>query len=88
MGSTTTCTPTRVKPRVIPGSSLDGAPFSEGSIGGDIERVTLDQLEAFYGDSAGGSAPAADWHREPTEPSGSNGFAIAPASTPAATRCS
>jgi acyl-homoserine-lactone acylase len=26
--------------------------FSEGSIGGDIERVNLGQLEAFYGDSA------------------------------------
>jgi acyl-homoserine-lactone acylase len=26
--------------------------FSEGSIGGDIERVSLRELEAFYGDSA------------------------------------
>jgi len=26
--------------------------FSEGSIGGDIERVSLDALEAFYGDPA------------------------------------
>ena len=42
-----------VKPRVItrfePWMALT---FSEGSIGGDIERVNLDELEAFYGDSA------------------------------------
>src|SRR6188472_14513 len=40
-----------VKPRVItkfePWMALS---FSEGSIGGDIERVNLTQLEAFYGD--------------------------------------
>ena len=39
-----------VKPRVItkfePWMALS---FSEGSIGGDIERVNLTQLEAFYG---------------------------------------
>src|SRR3546814_16301094 len=39
-----------VKPRVItrfePWMALT---FSEGSIGGDIERIDLDQLEAFYG---------------------------------------
>ena len=39
-----------VKPRVItrfePWMALS---FSEGSIGGDIERVNLNQLEAFYG---------------------------------------
>src|SRR5919112_2712866 len=44
-----------VKPRVIshfePWMALS---FSEGSIGGDIERVNLGQLEAFYG--ARGSA--------------------------------
>jgi acyl-homoserine lactone acylase PvdQ len=38
-----------VKPRVIqrfePWMALS---FSEGSIGGDIERVNLNQLEAFY----------------------------------------
>ena len=27
--------------------------FTEGSIGGDIERVNLNHLEAFYGESAG-----------------------------------
>src|SRR6185312_12797581 len=41
-----------VKPRVItrfePWMALS---FSEGSIGGDIERVNLTQLEAFYGQS-------------------------------------
>ena len=40
-----------VKPRVItkfePWMALS---FSEGSIGGDIERVNLRELEAFYGD--------------------------------------
>jgi len=44
----------QVKPRVIahfePWMALT---FSEGSIGGDIESVSLDDLQAFYGDSAG-----------------------------------
>ena len=39
-----------VKPRVItrfePWMALS---FTEGSIGGDIERINLNQLEAFYG---------------------------------------
>jgi acyl-homoserine-lactone acylase len=49
--------------------------FSEGSIGGDIERVELGALERFYG----GSPPPEVPEPEPeTEPSGSNGFAIAP----------
>jgi acyl-homoserine-lactone acylase len=48
--------------------------FSEGSIGGDIERVELDELEQFYG-----STPKPPPAPEPEpEPSGSNGFAIAP----------
>ena len=42
-----------MKPRVItkfePWMALS---FSEGSIGGDIERVNLTQLEAFYGEQA------------------------------------
>ena len=46
-----------VKPRVIrhfePWMALS---FTEGSIGGDIERVNLNQLEAFYGKTAAGSA--------------------------------
>src|SRR5262245_12069210 len=44
----------QVTPRVIkhfePWMALS---FSEGSIGGDIERVNLTQLEAFYGGGAG-----------------------------------
>ncbi len=75
-----------VHPRVItkfePWMALT---FSEGSIGGDIERVSLTQLQAFYG--KGPVLPVA----EPTdpgdgpprdeEPRGSNGIAIAPANT-------
>ncbi len=67
-----------VKPRVIqrfePWMALS---FSEGSIGGDIERVALSQLEAFYGKRQ--LAMTADekglLFKEPT---GSNGIAIAP----------
>src|SRR2546428_11145528 len=48
-----------VKPRVIkhfePWMALT---FSEGSIGGDIEKVNLTQLEAFYGKGSA-SAPSA-----------------------------
>ena len=53
--------------------------FSEGSIGGDVEKVSLRDLEAFYGGKAVGLLPA-----EPAiirEPGGSNGFAIAPSNT-------
>ncbi|HET7456462.1 MAG TPA: acylase [Gemmatimonadaceae bacterium] len=68
-----------VKPRVItrfePWMALS---FSEGSIGGDIERVRLDELEAFYGKRAASPAPAPSG---PKEPSGSNGMAIAPSNT-------
>ena len=51
-----------VKPRVIkhfePWMALT---FTEGSIGGDIERVNLNQLQAFYGKDAGtaGAQPGA-----------------------------
>jgi acyl-homoserine-lactone acylase len=54
--------------------------FTEGSIGGDIESVSLGELRAFYGDSAGRPAPS-EVSVEPNEPSGSNGFAIAPSNT-------
>ncbi len=74
-----------VKPRVLtrfePWMALS---FSEGSIGGDIEQVNLEQLEAFYKSpmlaqsttrsTESGLAP-------PEEPTGSNGFAIAGANT-------
>ncbi len=59
--------------------------FTEGSIGGDIERIDLAALEAFYskrGKALASRAPAHD-----PEPRGSNGFAIAPSNTPTATPC-
>jgi acyl-homoserine-lactone acylase len=74
-----------VTPRVItrfePWMALS---FTEGSIGGDIERVNLNQLEAFYG---GGPKPvtttasAGDVLPDDLEPRGSNGIAIAPSIT-------
>ncbi|HET9709813.1 MAG TPA: penicillin acylase family protein [Gemmatimonadales bacterium] len=68
-----------VKPRVItrfePWMALS---FTEGSIGGDIERVDLRQLAAFYGDSTPAAATGGDGDALLTEPSGSNGIAIAP----------
>jgi acyl-homoserine-lactone acylase len=72
-----------VKPRVItrfePWMALS---FSEGSIGGDIERIDLGQLQAFYGDSTTRRAPVETGVRTmPPEPTGSNGFAIAPSNT-------
>jgi acyl-homoserine-lactone acylase len=86
-----------VKPRVIahfePWMALS---FSEGSIGGDIERVNLKELEAFYGKAPLKSTPAfaarARRLDEPAdevdanrvvEPTGSNGAAIAPSNTTA-----
>jgi acyl-homoserine-lactone acylase len=69
-----------VQPRVIdrfePWMALS---FTEGSIGGDIERIDLKQLEAFYGREGAqvaAAAPAGD-----PEPRGSNGIAIAPKNT-------
>ncbi len=79
----------KVAPRVIkhfePWMPLT---FSEGSIGGDIERVDLKQLEAFYGNGpkklASAIAPQpARLDEAFTEPAGSNGIAIAPANTSA-----
>ncbi len=51
--------------------------FTEGSIGGDIEDVDLQQLAGFYGADP---APlsAAELHPSRVEPTGSNGIAIAP----------
>ncbi|MDQ3556258.1 MAG: penicillin acylase family protein [Gemmatimonadota bacterium] len=54
--------------------------FSEGSIGGDIERVSLGQLEAFYGTRTVALVPEESGARF-REPTGSNGFAIAPSNT-------
>ncbi len=47
--------------------------FTEGSIGGDIERIDPAKLEAFYGGTATQQAALPDG-----EPRGSNGIAIAP----------
>jgi acyl-homoserine-lactone acylase len=48
--------------------------FTEGSIGGDIERIDLAALEAFYGKPR----PLALAAPADNEPRGSNGIAIAP----------
>jgi acyl-homoserine lactone acylase PvdQ len=81
-----------VKPRVItrfePWMALT---FSEGSIGGDIEKVNLRNLEAFYGKRAqkpAGGSSLGDLSFEADgapyeEPGGSNGIAIAPSNTAA-----
>jgi len=70
-----------VKPRVIarfePWMALS---FTEGSIGGDVERVDLGELAAFYGEGSTRPAPA-EVSELAKEPSGSNGIAIAPANT-------
>ena len=49
--------------------------FTEGSIGGDIERVDLTRLAAFYGQPAPALASVPDLIAEPR---GSNGIAIGP----------
>jgi len=72
-----------VKPRVItkfePWMALS---FTEGSIGGDIESLNLDRLRDFYGGNPNVTAIAdADKDDLLREPSGSNGFAIAPSNT-------
>ena len=83
----------KVTPRVIkhfePWMALS---FTEGSIGGDIETVNVNQLAAFYGkapattglrspDAERASAGQAPLATDFDEPSGSNGAAIAPANT-------
>ena len=80
-----------VTPRVVkhfePWMALS---FSEGSIGGDIERVNVAQLEAFYGkdgartDRSTGGAPSGDGagtDGDYVEPTGSNGIAVGPSNT-------
>jgi acyl-homoserine-lactone acylase len=63
-----------VRPRVLsrfePWMALS---FTEGSIGGDIERIDLDQLKAFYS-----GKPIAAELAPRLESQGSNGIAIAP----------
>src|ERR1039457_6377846 len=71
-----------VKPRVIqrfePWMALS---LTEGSVplGGDIVKVNLGQLAAFYGKTPVRQQPAAEEYDE--EPRGSNGAAVAPANT-------
>src|SRR4051812_24612178 len=64
----------KVHPRVLtrfePWMALS---FTEGSIGGDIERIDLKQLESFYT-----RKPVLAAAQRDTEPRGSNGIAIAP----------
>ncbi|MFC7536538.1 penicillin acylase family protein [Sphingomonas sp. GCM10030256] len=64
----------KVTPRVLtrfePWMALS---FTEGSIGGDIERMDLKALEAFYSGAQRAAYAAPD-----AEPRGSNGVAIAP----------
>lgn len=66
-----------VKPKVLthfePWMALS---FSEGSIGGDIERVDLQALAEFYRETP---KPVSQWRgADDGEPTGSNGIAIAP----------
>ena len=63
----------RVLTRFEPWMALS---FTEGSIGGDIERISLSDLKTFYGRPT----PPTPEERgiTPREPSGSNGIAIAP----------
>jgi acyl-homoserine-lactone acylase len=74
-----------VKPRVItrfePWMALT---FSEGSIGGDIERINLRDLQAMYAAAAAAAAaPVGTGAGDDAESdaTGSNGIAIAPANT-------
>ena len=68
-----------VTPRVItrfePWMALS---FSEGSIGGDIERVSIEGLREFYGKEKDPVTKVAAGVEPRVEPTGSNGFAIAP----------
>ncbi len=50
--------------------------FSEGSIGGDIERVSIDKIRDLYGKSAS-IIPANELPVQEAEPQGSNGIALA-----------
>ena len=73
----------QVRPRVInrfePWMALS---FSEGSIGGDIERISVPALQDFYsGRRRTLAATDGDLPPRELEPTGSNGIAIAPANT-------
>ncbi len=70
-----------VRPRVIqhfePWMALS---FTEGSIGGDIERVNLRELQEFYSQQNESKAKLEE-PLQNDEPTGSNGMAIAPSNT-------
>ncbi|HKV71013.1 MAG TPA: penicillin acylase family protein [Gemmatimonadales bacterium] len=55
--------------------------FTEGSIGGDIERINVGQLAAFYGDSSVRTPQHTGGDGMQEEPTGSNGIAVAPSRT-------
>ncbi|HVF36518.1 MAG TPA: penicillin acylase family protein [Sphingomicrobium sp.] len=69
----------QVKPRVLtrfePWMALS---FTEGSIGGDIERIDLGQLASFYGSQPRPAIAKVASVYDDNEPRGSNGIAIAP----------
>lgn len=52
--------------------------FSEGSIGGNLSVIPTDRIKAFY-TNAMWTAEVNDFEKYDREPTGSNGFAIAPA---------
>lgn len=52
--------------------------FSEGSIGGDIESISVNRLKEFYGGGEPYTLEEAEHNEPEPEPRGSNGFAIAP----------
>lgn len=72
----------QVKPRVIqyfePWMALS---FTEGSIGGDIERVSTTELQALYDTTANQTSALVPATPLSYEPTGSNGFAIAPSNS-------
>jgi acyl-homoserine-lactone acylase len=74
-----------VKPKVIqrfePWMALS---LTEGSVplGGDIDKVNLNQFQAFYGKVPASPEPLPG-DEPPQEPGGSNGMAVAPANTAA-----
>jgi len=72
----------RVLKRFEPWMALS---FTEGSIGGDIERIDMDALHAFYStrhpELVSGSISPPAQRKTDLDPRGSNGIAIAPALT-------
>ncbi|MEQ8413849.1 MAG: acylase [Imperialibacter sp.] len=55
--------------------------FSEGSIGGDIESISTENLEAFYRGKPVSPVSSVYTYESEPEPTGSNGFAIAPSNS-------